>query len=137
MLRNATLQSVKGESEHQQLSSPLCGQDRVSSKNFVTMKGLLPSTATVLHLTIRTTAGCKVANLSPLEEGMEKEGGKPLFVARVKAPAEGGKANAELRNMIAVHYGVRVEQVTVARGEKSRTKHVVVTLPTTERQGHF
>ena len=48
-------------------------------------------------------------------------------VVRVAAPAEQGRANAELERTIAAAVGVRPSAVAVVRGATSRTKQVRVT----------
>ncbi len=51
----------------------------------------------------------------------DAEGG---WVARVKAPPVGGRANAELVKLIAREFGLRPRQVRIRHGGSGRTKLV-------------
>jgi uncharacterized protein len=46
--------------------------------------------------------------------------------ARVKAPPVEGKANEELRKLVARHFGVTKSQVTIRTGKAGRTKLVQI-----------
>jgi uncharacterized protein (TIGR00251 family) len=58
--------------------------------------------------------------------GAGLHGEKPVLKAYVTAPPEDGKANAALVHMIAAWLGVPKSAVTVASGQKSRLKSVLV-----------
>ena len=57
--------------------------------------------------------------------GIDRDPGGPLRV-RVRAAAEGGKANAEATDLLARALGVPKGAVRVRRGARSRTKIVAV-----------
>jgi uncharacterized protein (TIGR00251 family) len=59
--------------------------------------------------------------------GTGRHGEDVVLKAYVTAPPEDGKANAALVHMIAVWLGVPKSTVTVASGQKSRLKSVLVT----------
>jgi uncharacterized protein (TIGR00251 family) len=59
--------------------------------------------------------------------GAERHGEKAVLRAYVAAPPEDGKANAALVQTIAAWLGVPKSTVTVASGQKSRIKSVLVT----------
>ena len=52
------------------------------------------------------------------------EEGKNIYKARVDAPAEGGRANARLVEMLAEHFGTSRSNVEIVRGLMSRRKVV-------------
>ena len=58
-------------------------------------------------------------------KGIEKlSNGK--YKARVDAPAEGGRANARLVEMLAEYFSIRKTRVRIISGTKSRNKTVSV-----------
>lgn len=48
------------------------------------------------------------------------------FVVRVKAPPVDGKANAEVVEVVAAHFGVRKAQVSIKSGASRRMKLVQI-----------
>ncbi len=70
------------------------------------------------ELTLRVQPGARRA-------GVVGELGEALKV-RVTAPADGGKANAELLRWLADHLGVPPRNVTLLTGAHSRTKRIRV-----------
>ena len=58
--------------------------------------------------------------------GLE-ENGPGHFKARLTSPPEKGKANAELVELVARHFGVKKSQVAIVSGSKSRDKTVEIT----------
>ncbi|MDD5303706.1 MAG: DUF167 domain-containing protein [Elusimicrobia bacterium] len=57
--------------------------------------------------------------------GLE-ETGDGTWIARVKAPPVDGKANAELAELVAEHFGVRKAAVTIKSGAGGRLKLVQI-----------
>jgi uncharacterized protein YggU (UPF0235/DUF167 family) len=53
--------------------------------------------------------------------------GAPVFLVRVRAPPEDGKANAALCALIAENLGVAASKVRLLAGARSRIKQVGVT----------
>jgi uncharacterized protein (TIGR00251 family) len=74
----------------------------------------------VIH--VRLTPKSRAARIV----GAGSHGEKPVLKAYVTAPPEDGKANAALVQTIAVWLGVPKSAVTVASGQKSRLKSVLV-----------
>jgi uncharacterized protein YggU (UPF0235/DUF167 family) len=74
----------------------------------------------VIH--VRLTPKSRVARIA----GTARHGEKPVLRAYVTAPPEDGKANAALAQMIAAWLGMPKSAVTVASGQKSRLKSVLV-----------
>lgn len=56
-------------------------------------------------------------------------GEPPALVVAVAAPAAGGAANEAVRRCLAGVLGVRVRQVSITRGHRSRAKTVTVSEP--------
>jgi len=48
------------------------------------------------------------------------------WFAQLRAPPSGGKANAELIELVARHFGCRRSQVSIRRGTSSRLKLVKI-----------
>ncbi len=76
-----------------------------------------------LLIHVRLTPRSRAARIA----GVERYGGKPVLKAHVTVPPEDGKANAALTQMIAGWLGVPKSSVTVAAGQKSRLKSILVT----------
>jgi uncharacterized protein (TIGR00251 family) len=74
----------------------------------------------VIH--VRLTPKSSAARIA----GAGRHGEKPVLRAYVTAPPEDGKANAALAHTIASWLGVPKSAVTVASGQKSRLKSVLV-----------
>ena len=68
----------------------------------------------------------KVVPKSPRSE-MAGEMADGTLKVRIAAPAEKGKANAELCKFLARHYGVRRQDVVIVSGETS--PHKLVRIP--------
>lgn len=66
-----------------------------------------------------------VPNAARTEFRLEDSGLK----VRLAAPAVDGKANAALVQHLAKSFGVRAQDVTIERGEKSRSKRVRIVAP--------
>jgi hypothetical protein len=76
-------------------------------------------TATGWTLTVRVQPGAPTsAVVGPLGDAVK---------IRVAAPADDGKANAELVRFLATHLGVPARSVEIIRGHHNRTKVVEVT----------
>ncbi|MCA4900007.1 MAG: DUF167 domain-containing protein [Bacteroidota bacterium] len=60
-----------------------------------------------------------------------EEGG--ILKVYVNAPANDGKANAAVIQTLALHFGIKKNQVRIVRGMKSRTKIVEIDI----LQGYF
>jgi hypothetical protein len=72
-----------------------------------------------LELTVRAVPNAR-------RSGVVGVGGDGHLRVRVAAPAVDGKANDELRRVVARLFGVRESAVTIVRGEQSRTKQLRV-----------
>jgi uncharacterized protein (TIGR00251 family) len=75
----------------------------------------------VIH--VRLTPKSSVTRIA----GTARQGERPVLKAYVTAPPEDGKANAALAHMIAAWLDMPKSAVTVASGQKSRLKSVLVT----------
>jgi hypothetical protein len=53
-----------------------------------------------------------------------REGDDGVWLAQLKSPPVDGKANAELIELVAAHFGVPKSRVVVARGAGARIKRV-------------
>ena len=49
-----------------------------------------------------------------------------ILKVKVRAPPEGGRANEELIEVLAKHFGVKKSQVVILRGYRSREKLVEI-----------
>jgi len=77
----------------------------------------MPTPQTLL-LSVRVRPAAKqpqIIKLSPVE-----------YRVSVVSPAEKGKANREVRAMLAEYLGISASQVRIVRGEKSRLKLIAV-----------
>lgn len=52
-----------------------------------------------------------------------------LFRAKVRSAPEKGKANAELVQLIAAHFGIKRSEVRIVRGERGREKYIEIPDP--------
>jgi uncharacterized protein len=71
-----------------------------------------------IKLEVRLTPRARREEISGVRHG--------VLQVRVKAPPVDGRANEALRMLIAKRAGVPKSQVTIARGERSRQKLLVV-----------
>ena len=71
-----------------------------------------------ITLRIAVKPRSRASELTPLDDG--------TWRARLKAPPVDGKANAELIQLVARHFGVPKSMVTIAAGTAGRTKRVVI-----------
>ena len=71
-----------------------------------------------ITLRIAVKPRSRVSELAPLDDG--------TWRARLKAPPVDGKANAELIQLVAGHFGVPKSAVTIMAGAASRIKRVIV-----------
>ncbi len=71
------------------------------------------------------TLHIKVKPSSP-RPGVEESDGE--YLVRVKAPAREGEANQEARKLLAGHFGVGLNAVTITRGGRAREKTVTIKL---------
>lgn len=69
-------------------------------------------------LTIKVKPGTRRSALSEQVDGS--------YLAELKSPPIDGKANAELIELLAEHFGVRKTDVRIKRGAGSRTKRVEI-----------
>jgi uncharacterized protein (TIGR00251 family) len=67
-------------------------------------------------LRLKVKPGAREEQLSELEDGS--------WIARVKAPPVDGKANAALIALVAKHFGLRKNQVSIKSGASGRMKLV-------------
>ena len=58
------------------------------------------------------------------KNAVEKKG--EIYKVWVQAPPEKGKANREMIRLLAEHFGLAPSQIRLVRGEKSRSKILVV-----------
>ena len=75
-----------------------------------------PRSAAVHMLRVKVKPSARVSELEPMSDG--------TWLARVKSPPLEGKANAELVELIARHFGVRKAQVSIKSGASGRMKLV-------------
>lgn len=67
-------------------------------------------------LRIKVKPGARTSELAQLPDGG--------WVAQLKSPPVDGKANAELISLVARHFGLRKDQVTIKSGAAGRDKLV-------------
>ncbi len=67
---------------------------------------------------VKVKPNARASTLEKLSDG--------TWLARVKAPPVDGKANAELAELIAEHFGVRKASVTIKSGAGGRLKLVQI-----------
>ena len=48
------------------------------------------------------------------------------YKLKVNAPADKGKANAQIRKFLAFYFGIRLKDVQIVKGERSRAKTVLL-----------
>ena len=70
------------------------------------------------RLSVRVKPGSRVSELAEQDDG--------TWLARVKSPPVDGKANDELRTLIARTFGVRKALVTIRSGASGRAKLVEI-----------
>ena len=70
------------------------------------------------RLSVRVKPGSRVSELAEQDDG--------TWLARVKSPPVDGKANDELRTLIARTFGVRKVLVTIRTGASGRAKLVEI-----------
>ena len=67
---------------------------------------------------VKVTARSRVSSLTQLEDG--------TWVAKLKSPPVDGKANAELFELLAEHFGVSKGLIAIKSGAGARLKLVVI-----------
>jgi uncharacterized protein len=67
---------------------------------------------------VRVKPGARTSVLEPVADG--------TWVARLRAQPVEGRANAELIELVARHFGCRKSAVTIRRGAASKTKRVAI-----------
>ncbi len=67
------------------------------------------------------------ASRDAIEGWMEDEHGTKRLRVRVSTPAEGGKANKRVLELVAAHLGVAKSCLTLVSGEKARYKRLEIT----------
>jgi len=54
--------------------------------------------------------------------------GPQRFDVSVREPAQAGRANARVREIVASHFGVDIKKVRMVAGHRSSTKRFIVTI---------
>ena len=54
-------------------------------------------------------------------------GSAPIWRVYVSVPPEKGRANEQVRELLAQHLGVKARQVVISKGKKSQHKTIIIT----------
>ncbi|XP_008244439.1 PREDICTED: UPF0235 protein C15orf40-like, partial [Prunus mume] len=86
------------------------------NNNFPTSTRYIPPSS--VAITIHTKPGSKIASITDFSD--------EALGVQIDAPAKDGKANAALLDYISLVLGVKIRQVSIGSGSKSRDKVVIV-----------
>jgi len=82
------------------------------------MRRLMPREPSCRHIEVKVKPRSAAASLTPSQSGPWR--------AELRAAPSDGKANAELIDLIARHFGCQRSQVSIKRGASSRLKLVKI-----------